>query len=224
MNQTVNRILAVFHKDLSSELRSRYSISSISLFILTTIAMVLFGTAGEKFEPGIASGIIWIIIFFGSMTGLSRSFISEEERGTYFFLKNISTPASVYFGKLLFNIATGLYLGTLALILFLFFFESLRFNYFTEFVISYYIGIIAISSASNIISAIIAKANSKGALFPALAFPVLIPVIMPGVDAVKLAIEGVDHDVIIEHIFFMLGYTGLLITLSYYLFDIIWKE
>ena len=39
-----------------------------------------------------------------AMSGLSRTFVSEEDRGTVIFLQLATRPSVVYFGKLLFNL------------------------------------------------------------------------------------------------------------------------
>jgi ABC-type transport system involved in cytochrome c biogenesis permease component len=53
--------------------------------------------AGEKIEKYIASALLWIVLFFGSMTGLSRTFVMEEERCTSLLLKISSRPIEVFF-------------------------------------------------------------------------------------------------------------------------------
>ena len=172
---TITSVLAVLEKDAKSELRSRYAISAVLLFILTTITILLIGTKGEDIQSGMAAGLLWVIMFFSSMMGLSRAFVSEEERGTGFLLQLSVSSASIYFGKLIYNILLSLLLNTVAVLLFFLFITNMPIEYFGIFLTAHIFGSIGIAAASTIISAIIAKANTKGALFPVLSFPIILP-------------------------------------------------
>lgn len=222
--QILSQIWAVFNKDFKSELRTRYSISAIFLFVVTTITIILFALAGENLSSGIASGILWIIIFFGAMTGLSKGFVSEEDRGTSLLLKLNTTSTAVYFGKLLFNIIMSLCLNTFATLLFVLFNSSLIIKSYEAFILTIFLGSIGMAAAATIISAIIARANTKGALFPVLSFPVLLPLIMVGIEATKSSIEGTAFTQSNGNFQLMIAFCGILIPVSFILFDIVWRE
>lgn len=222
--EPINRVLSVFEKEVKSELRNRYSISAVVLFIITTITIILFASAGEDITPGMASGLIWIIMFFSAMTGLGRSFVSEEERGTSLYLKLTTSAGAIYFGKLIFNIVLSLSLNTIAVILFFLFLDSLKLRAFETFVITHLLGSIGIAGASTIISAIIARANTKGALFPVLSFPIILPLLMFGIETTRFSLDGTPFDSAMNNFGMMFSYSGIIITLSYFLFDFVWKE
>ncbi len=221
---TLTTVLAVFEKDIKSEMRSRYAISAILLFILTTITILLIGTKGEDIQAGLAAGLLWVIMFFSSMMGLSRAFVSEEERGTSFLLHLSVSSGSIYFGKLIYNILLSLILNTIALLLFFLFITNMPIEYFGIFILSHIFGSIGIAAASTIISAIIAKANTKGALFPVLSFPIILPLIFIGIEATRIALEGRDNGHAANDIQLMIAYCGIIISLSYILFDLVWKD
>lgn len=217
-------IAAVFEKDAKSELRSRYAISAVLLFILTTITILLIGTKGESVESGLAAGLIWVVMFFSSMMGLSRAFVSEEERGTSFLLRLSVSSASVYFGKLIYNVILSLLLNSLAVVLFFLFIANLSIHFFDIFILSHILGSIGIAAASTIISSIISKANTKGALFPVLSFPIVLPLIFIGIEATRISLDGLDNGNAANDIQLMFAYCGIVISLSYILFDIVWKD
>ena len=220
----IKLILAVLYKELKSEFRTRYAISAVMLFVLTTVTMVAFSTAGEKINESIASGIIWIIMFFGAMTGLSKSFVSEEERGTYLMLQITSNPTAIYFGKLIFNILLSLALNFFGVFLFFIFISSVEILNFLTFFIIIFTGSIAIAGATTIISALIAKANTKNALFPVLSFPILLPIIILGIIVTNQSFLGVNISKSQNDIQLIIAYTGIMITASYFLFDFVWRE
>ena len=118
MRYFLSKIYAVLYKEIYSELRSRYAFSSMILFIVITISTISFTMAGDTISNELASALLWIVIFFGAMTGLSRTFVAEEERGTSLLLKLSSKPIHIYVGKLLYTFIFGLLLNSLAVILF----------------------------------------------------------------------------------------------------------
>src|SRR5512139_1317910 len=110
--------LAVFSKDWRSELRTRYAISALGMFVITTIAIILFSLGSESAPPDVLAGMLWVVIFFAAMSGLSRSFVSEEERGTAMTLQLAARGSAVFFGKLLFNLVLSLALNTVTVLLY----------------------------------------------------------------------------------------------------------
>jgi heme exporter protein B len=80
------------------------------------------------------------------------------------------------------------------------------------------------AAALTIIAAIIARSSSKGALYPVLGFPVILPLMILGVDLLESAMLG-DPIAKLSNGLMMLGlYTGSIIVVSYLLFDLLWKE
>lgn len=84
MRYFLSKIYAVLYKEIYSELRSRYAFSSMILFVVITISTISFTMAGDTISNELASALLWIVIFFGAMTGLSRTFVAEEEREHHF--------------------------------------------------------------------------------------------------------------------------------------------
>ncbi len=221
---TFNKSIAVFRKEIAMEFRSRIALSALFLFMVITISTIAFTTAGEKIEKYIASALLWIVLFFGSMTGLSRTFVMEEERGTSLLLKLSSRPIEVFFGKLLFTMTLSMSLSILGAGLFLFFLPSLIIGNMMLYWIMVIILSVCMASAITAIAAIISKANGKGALFPVLSFPVLLPPALLGIEALSMAIHGANVSEAGSTIIVLLSYAGIMISVSSLLFEFIWNE
>lgn len=220
----IGKISALFLKDIKSELRTRYAISSILLFVLTAVSIIVFSLAQEKISSILYAGILWILMFFSAMTGLAKAFVSEEERGTSLLLAVNTDSTTVFFGKLCFNIILSLVLNLFALILFLLFIMQEIIYAPLILLFSVISGSIGIASASTIISAIIAKANTKNALFPVLSFPILIPLIIVGIETTQASFQLSPDINVLANFQLMIGYIGVIIIASYLLFDFVWKE
>lgn len=220
----MNGFLAIAYKDLQIEFRNRYTITISLLFTLISTTIINFSVPTELIQSNIYAGLIWIVIFFASMTGMGRTFVSEEEKGTILLLKLISTPYNVFFGKFLFNLFVSILINFTTILMFYVFFDKVRIEFFHLFVLSIFNSGIGIAGSSTIIGAIISKANVKGAIFPILSVPILIPLLMVGVEATHLSIVGKDLSLILKDNLLMFGYTGLLVTLSSFLFEFVWKD
>src|SRR4030042_582702 len=182
---------SLFRKDWQSEIRTRYAINALAMFILLTISVILFSIGSEKVSEYLTGGLLWVVIFFSAMSGLSRAFVSEEERGTSLTLQLIASPATVFTGKLLFNLILVFLMNIVITLLYSMLFAEFIIQNYLLFFLTFVFGNIGIAISSTLIAAIIAKAGSKGTLYPVLSFPILLPLILTSVRLTSFAIEGV---------------------------------
>ncbi|HQY52751.1 MAG TPA: heme exporter protein CcmB [Ignavibacteria bacterium] len=213
----------VFKKDLSSELRTRYVINSLLMFVLVTISIIKFALGDEKVDNEILTGLLWIAIFFTSVSGLSRTFVKEEEKETSTALKLSTGTDSVIIGKLFFNLILTFALNLLILILFILITEY-QIKNLSGFLVVIVLGNLGLVSASTIIAAIISKANSKGTLYPVLSFPILLPLLITVINATKLASLGVETDKLFGEIQILVSYFVVVTVTSLMLFKFIWED
>ena len=216
--------VAVFTKDLYSELRTRYALNALIMFVVVTLSIILFSTAGETVSPSLSAGILWIIIFFAAMSGLSRSFVSEEERGTTMTLQLWVKPTSVLLGKLAFNAVLIYLLNALIIGSYMLTMPAFKVQAPMIFLLTILLGSFGLASASTFIAAIISKANSKGTLYPVLSFPILLPLLMSVIDATRLAVEGASITDAADDLKIMISYAVVVTTLSIILFDFVWRD
>lgn len=220
----LKKILAVFLKDVKSEFRTRYAVSSQALFVLTAIATLSYATRAEPLGANLSAGLLWTAFFFGASTSLSKVFVGEEERSTSLALKIYSDSTSVFFGKLLYNIVLCLLFNALTIFLFQIFVDGAEIKSPGVFAAAYFFGSVGLAGASTIISAIISKANSKNALFPVLSFPLILPLVMSGIGATAAAYEGAGISDAAADLNISGAYCVVVVTASYLLFDFVWKD
>jgi len=215
---------ALFKKDFHSELRTRYAINALAMFILVTISVILFSIGQEKISEHLSGGLLWVVIFFSAMSGLSRAFVSEEERGTTLTLHLIASPNTVFSGKLMFNLILVFAMNIVITFLYSLLFDSFILRNFPLFLVAFVLGNIGIAAASTIIAAIIAKTGSKGTLYPVLSFPILLPLILILLELTKFSIDGETFNNSTVELAVLLCYDVIILTASYMLFDFIWKD
>jgi heme exporter protein B len=215
---------AIVVKDMRSELRTRYALNALLMFIVTSVATILFALRDDDLNPEILSGMFWVVIFFTAMSGLSRIFVSEEERGTTMTLQLVASPSEVYFGKLIFNSGLTLVLSSSVTILYMIVFPAFVIASVSIFVFTVILGSLGFASAATIIAAVIAKANTKGTLYPVLSFPILIPLLMMVIKSTARALDGELFPAAFGEFQILVSYLLVMTAGSYLLFDYVWKE
>jgi heme exporter protein B len=193
------------------------------MFVIVTISIIRFSIGNEKIETEILSGLLWIVIFFSAVSGLARVFIKEEEKETSFALKLSADTNSIFLGKFFFNLILTFGLNIVILILFTVI-TNFNIGNFSGFVITVLLGNIGLVASSTIIAAIISKANTKGTLYPVLAFPILLPLLLTVIDATKLASSGEPTANLMEDFQILTAYSIVVITASLILFRFIWED
>lgn len=215
---------SLFRKDWLSELRTRYAINALAMFILVTISVILFSIGQENISEYLTGGLLWVVIFFSAMSGLSRAFVSEEERGTTLTLQLIAKPSTIFSGKLLFNILLVFIMNIAITILFILLFDSFIIKAGDTFIAAFILGNFGIAISSTMIAAIISKASSKGTLYPVLSFPILLPLILTLLELTKFSMDGEPLDESLTELMVLFSYDVIMLTAGYMLFDFIWKD
>jgi heme exporter protein B len=196
------------------------------MFAVTTLIAVSFSIGSFRVEeadrPFLYSVLLWIILTFSSLSGLSRSFVKEEEAGTIDILKLSARPQAVFLGKLLFNLTL---LGALGLIIVPTFvlLMDYRINipgFFVAMIIS---GGLGLGAGTTIVAAMMSKAGARGALFSAVSFPLLMPLMITAIKGCERAAIGVNSAGWPE-VKIAVAYFVIMITMSLLLFPLVWEE
>ena len=217
---------AIWLRDLRGEFRTRYAVNAILMFAVTTLIAVSFSIGSfrirEAEQPFLYAVLLWIILVFSALSGLSRSFVKEEEAGTIDVLKLSARPQAVFLGKLFFNLTL---LGALELIIVPLFILLMHYKIklpglFVAMVIS---GGLGLGAGTTIVAAMIAQASARGALFSVLSFPLLLPLMITAIKGCERAAVGMNSPGWPE-VRIAVAYTIVMITMSLFLFPLIWEE
>lgn len=215
---------ALYLKDFRSEIRTRYAVNSLAMFVIVATSVILFSIGNETITQSLTAGLFWVVIFFSAMSGLSRVFVSEEERGTSLTLQLLAAPSTIFSGKLLFNIVLVFCMNIVITILYSALFDGFTVKSLALFVVSFFFGNAGLAIASTIIAAIISKAGAKGTLYPVLSFPILLPLILTSVQLTLMAFEGASFSDAKFELSIIICYDVIMLTASYLLFDFVWKD
>lgn len=225
---TLRAAWAIFRKDIACELRTRYAINTLLLFAVSAATAVSLGVGFlglRRTEEAllIQSALLWVAILFAALNGLSRSFVYEEETRTLTALRLAASPTAVFLGKFCFNLTLVLILDLVTSLLFI---VLLRVQVGSPLAFSAMLatGGLALTSATTIIAAIIARASFKNALFAVLAFPLLVAPLIVAIQGTAQTLENVAFDVVLGPIRFLLAYVVVTFTASLILFPFVWES
>ncbi len=216
--------LAVFQKDARLELRTRFALNALGLFVASSVLLVRFAIGSSTITPSMAAALLWIVVLFAAVVGLGRAFIVEEERGTVLLLQLALPATPIYVGKLAFNIAITLALNLAAAFIF-WLMVNPEIHALGLFATTLVLGAVGLAGATTLLSAIIARTASSGPLLAVLSFPVLIPLLFSVVNLTRLSlIPGATWSDAATDLTALVGYAGLMITASVLLFEHVWRD
>jgi len=214
---------AVFRKDLRIELRTRYAVNSLLLFVLGALLLVLFAVGPQPLSARVQSALLWIVMLFAASIGLGRSFVAEQEGGTTLLLRLNTRPSMVFAGKLLFNLLLVGGLTLLATITFLFLLDiSVRTPGLLTLTLA--LGGLGLAVATTLLAALVARAARQGPLLPVLLLPLLVPLLVSGTSATRKAIVGEPWLQAQDELLTLFGFAGATLSAAIVLFDYVWEE
>lgn len=215
---------AVCAKDLRAELRGREVFSTMASFSI--LAVLTFGLAFDLRVPRsemIAPGVLWVVILFGGVLGLNRSFGAEVDRGTLpaMLLAPVDRSA-IYFGKLLANLIFTLATTVVILAVMFFIFDVNMFHPVNVLAVT--LGIIGYVGVGTIFAALSASSRARETMLPILLLPVMVPVFVAGVGLTSGVVDGKTFEELRQWIGILVAFDLIFVVVAYLLFDLIWED
>ncbi|MCA1594961.1 MAG: heme exporter protein CcmB [Chloroflexi bacterium] len=215
-------VLAVFRRECLTETRQWQALSAIFMFGLISLSAVSVGLKGERIDnPTLAAELFWIVLFFTAMTVLSRSFVREEDARTAMALRLSAPPLAVYLGKLAYNLLLMVVLDLLLTPGFL-----LLVNRPVDspalLLGSTMAGALGLAAVTTILGAMAARAGSRSALFAVVAFPLILPLLVPGIHAASVAFGF--NGTASGDVRFMVSYSMMCVVAAILLFPTVWSS
>lgn len=208
---------------MTLEARSRYALSTVLAFVGSSLLLILFSLKAQALPAISQSGLVWIVILFASLASLGRSFVQETERQTFDFLRLNASPQAVFLGKFLYNFLFTLLVSVVTMAAYLFFLNITVQNPLL-LALSLLLGTAGLSGTSTMMAALVSQAAHKGAIFPVLSLPLLIPLDLLLVRTTQGAFAGGQLPGVWNDIMALVGFSGVTITVAILLFDYIWED
>ena len=181
----------VLRKDLTVEVRSGEIAYTTLFFAASCVLIFAFALVKEGRAPeGGAAGILWIAILFAATLALGRGFERERQSETLraLLLAPVPRPA-IYVGKLLGIVALLVAIEAVLLPLVAFLFTARLFAHpfwLAGIVLTCTVGL---ASVGTLFAAMLVRARSRDMLLPVLLYPVVVPVIIAGVQGTSALLQ-----------------------------------
>ena len=217
--------LKLARKDLTIELRRVHEFMSILAFALTSVLISSFAWRGLLvLSPEVVSATLWIVIYFSSILALTTSFSREVDRGTIEGLRSLPCPAyTILIGKIIYGVVI-LFTVFMATILSAIIFLNIRLVVLPSLIVVFSLGVIDLAIIGSIVSAIVMYSEGKTLLLSFLFFPVSIPVLIPGIQAVGMIISGTSLLGVIPELRLLGSFLFAVVAVSILLFRYVFHE
>lgn len=220
----LGKVAAIALKDLRAELRGREVFSTMTMF--SVLAVIICGMAFDLRVPDaamVAPGVLWVIILFGGVLGLNRSFGAEMDRGTLpALLRAPMDRSAIYFGKVLANFVFTLATGFVILLIMFFVFDVNMLQPLIFLAVA--LGTLGYVSVGTIFAALTATTRARESMLPILLLPVMVPVFVAGVALTATAIDARSLSSVNNWLGILAGFDLVFLVVAYLLFDIILEE
>ena len=218
----MKEITELIRKDFLLELRQRYALNGILLYVFSTIFVVQL-CFGRVIDDKTWIALFWIILLFAAFNAVSKSFAQESSsRRLYYYM--LASPVSVVVSKIVYNALLMLFLGLMSLGLYTVFMGFPDFN-INLFLPAFVLGSIGIASALTMVSAIASRSGNNPALMAILGFPVVLPLLLILVTASQEALNGdIESMKIFSLLMALFLIDVVVVVLAVILFPYLWRD
>jgi len=220
----LRKILAIVHKDIIAELRTKEMFSS--MFVFALLVIVIFNFAFELRVANIkqvAPGVLWVAFTFAGMLGLNRSFILEKDKGCLegLLLAPVDRSA-IYFGKMLGNLIFMSVVEAIVLPIFWVLFNPPLFS--PALIPVIVLGTLGFAGVGTLFSAIAVHTRAREVMLPILLFPIVVPLMIAAVKITGGLLDGQPLSEMRNWLNLLVGFDVIFLTVSYMTFDYVVEE
>lgn len=216
----VSEIKTLLGKEILQEFRSKYALSGLVLYIVSTIFVCYLSF--KKVELITWNVLFWIILLFASVNAIAKSF-SQENKQRQLYYYTIARPEAIILSKIIYNTILMSVLSSIAL-----FFYAMVFKMPVQNVLLYMLavilGAVSLASTFTMISAIASKAGNNATLMAILGFPVIIPLLILLIKVSNIALIDAEGLGAWKQIVPLLMVNGIVLVASLLLFPYLWRD
>jgi heme exporter protein B len=214
-------IQALVGKEIRLELKQKYVINGILLYLVATI-FVTYLAFESVITPETWNSLFWIILLFIAVNSISKSFIQENPaRHIYYY--TITSPQAVALSKIIYNLFLMAILSVLSFVFFVLLMGNQVVN-IPLFLLALILGSLGLSSVLTMVAAIASRASYNFSLMAILSFPIVLPLLGALMTISRTALSGPDWSGMGVFIAILLTINLVVIILAYVLFPYLWKD
>ena len=219
----LKNIFTILYKDYRIELSQSHLFFSVVLYLLSSIYIIYLA-----FQPlGVSNietwvSVFWVIILFGAITVVSKSFFQESYKRNYYYYY-LFTPDELIFSKLIYNFIFLFFVSTFSFIFFSFFIGNII-QSSAFFITLLFLGSLSISNCLTLVSAIGYQVKNNSIIISVLSFPVIIPILLILIKISKLSSSEFSFNLIQDDIYLLILLNIIMISITKVLFNFLWRN
>lgn len=206
-------------KDFQIELRQRYILSSIFLYVISTVFII--SKILQTVSPMLWNAIFWIVFMFTAVNALMKSFNQEiSSRELYYY--SIANPIQVIIAKMVYNFINLLLMSLLLFGAFVVFISNPISNV-GLFLTAILLASLSLGVILTLVASIAAKGGNSATLMSVLSIPLTLPVLLLVIKISSAGIGIINDTGINTDISMLLAIIIILTGVSVLLFPQIWR-
>ena len=219
----LKKIFTILYKDYRIELVQSHLFFSLGLYLISSIYIIYV-----SFQPfGILDmeswiSIFWIIILFGAITSISKSFFQESNKRNYYYYY-LYSPDELILSKLIYNF---IFLSLISLFTFGFFILLIG-NVIAStsfFLCLLVLGSFSISNCLTLVSAIGHQVKNNSIIISVLSFPIILPILLLLIKISKISSTEFSWNLVQDDIYLLFLLNIILLALTKILFTFLWRN
>jgi len=218
----IKKIFIIVGKDLKIDLNLGHLFFSVAIYLVSSIFVIYisFGRLGiNEFNTWIS--LFWIILLYGSIVSVAKSFLHESENRNYYYYYLFSS-SELIFAKLIYNFFFLLILFFMSFGVYSILLGNLIKSSFFFFLL--FVGALSISNCLTFISAISYQVKKNSMIMAILSFPLILPILIILINLSKITDIEFSWNIIEDDIYLLILLNIILISLSNFLFKFLWKS
>ena len=219
----LKKIFTILYKDYRIELVQSHLFFSLGLYLISSIYIIYV-----SFQPfGILDmeswiSIFWIIILFGAITSISKSFFQESNKRNYYYYY-LYSPDELILSKLIYNF---IFLSLISLFTFGVFILLIG-NVIVStsfFLCLLVLGSFSISNCLTLVSAIGHQVKNNSIIISVLSFPIILPILLLLIKISKISSTEFSWNLVQDYIYLLILLNFILLALTKILFAFLWRN
>ena len=166
--------------------------------------------------------IFWIIILFGAITSISKSFFQESNKRNYYYYY-LYSPDELILSKLIYNF---IFLSLISLFTFGVFILLIG-NVIVStsfFLCLLVLGSFSISNCLTLVSAIGHQVKNNSIIISVLSFPIILPILLLLIKISKISSIEFSWNLVQDDIYLLILLNIILLALTKILFTFLWRN
>lgn len=220
MTNLWRQVAGLLAAEWSSDLRRPVVLSAAGLQVLSVAMLCYLGN--PNINPKVWNSLYWISLVFSTLQAVGKSFM-QVNRGRWIYLNQLASPSAIILAKVLYGWGLMLLLGMANLLVFALLMD------FPASHAAVYIGTLVLAGAGlgtvfTMISAIASKTPQPGFLAPVLSLPVILPMVLVGMQGSLKALNPVLVSSVYTDMMLLGALNFLMLVLAGLLFTPLWRD